>query len=458
MTRGTGLLPRTLPCRTALIAAAATLILLLGVRGHAAAQAYQVKTVAYFNGANGATGDEPAAGLIADGKGDYYGTTESGGATGTGTIFEYSASGGLRTLAAFNALSTGYIPCGDLLTNGNGTFYGTTQSGGTYGDGTIYQYSASGGIQTLASFNGINGAVPHSDLVMDGSGNLYAAVEYGGPGWNPINANGWGNGTIVKWSASGGLQAVVTFNGTNGANPVCDLLPDGHGGFYGTTTGGGPYYPALSAGALFDYSDSGGLQIITSFPLYENAQGIEPGGANDTAVLQPYGPLVPDGKGGFYGYVRKLFADGVVYLCDYLPSGGIQLLAAWDTASPTALISDGHGGVYGTTQWSSLYPPTVGDNNGNFFEYSPSTGFQTLATFNGADGSYPLGLVPDGEGDFYGTTQAGGIGFTGMPGTGAGTIFELVPASVPEPPASLSVIAMGCALALARVLRLRRHA
>jgi hypothetical protein len=114
--------------------------------------------------------------------------------------------------------------------------------------------------------------------------------------------------------------------------------------------------------------------------------------------------------------------------------------------------------VYGTTMYNSLYIPIAGNAQGSIFEYSPSSGFQTLATFNGTDGEYPQGIAADGNGDLFGTTQCGGIGYTGTPGTGGGTIFELVPASsVPEPPAGVFVIAMGGALTLARTHRLRRR-
>ena len=41
---------------------------------------------------------------------------------------------------------------------------------------------------------------------------------------------------------------LVTFNGTNGANPVGGLLADGHGNLFGTTGGGG----ANNLGTVFE--------------------------------------------------------------------------------------------------------------------------------------------------------------------------------------------------------------
>src|SRR5271165_5442956 len=55
-----------------------------------------------------------------------------------------------------------------------GNLFGTTQSGGANGDGTVFELAAgSGTITTLASFNGTNGANPETGLVRDPRGNLF---------------------------------------------------------------------------------------------------------------------------------------------------------------------------------------------------------------------------------------------------------------------------------------------
>jgi len=52
---------------------------------------------------------------------------------------------------------------------------------------------------------------------------------------------------------------------------------------------------------------------------------------------------------------------------------------------------------------------------------APSQTFQTLATFNGANGSYPTGaLIQGSDGNFYGTTLYGGT-------VGLGTVFQTTP-------------------------------
>lgn len=63
---------------------------------------------------------------------------------------------------------------------------------------------------------------------------------------------------------------------------------------------------------------------------------------------------------------------------------------------------------------------------------APSTaGFSVLVSFNGINGAHPSGrLIADSEGNFYGTTQAGGTGNCKAFGyNGCGTVFELSPSS-----------------------------
>jgi uncharacterized repeat protein (TIGR03803 family) len=194
-----------------------------------------IQTPASFNGTNGS---EPYAGLITDGKGNFYGTTRYGGngyvsgndQTGYGTVFCYSAS--TRTIsliAAFNG-TNGSQPRGALLSDGAGDFYGTTSEGGAYGLGTIFKCSLSGVITTVASFNGANGAYPICGLVVE-NGNLFGTTAAGGS---------FGVGTVFEYSASGGLRALASFNGANGAFPLTGLAMDGSGNLYGTTIWGGP--------------------------------------------------------------------------------------------------------------------------------------------------------------------------------------------------------------------------
>ena len=101
-------------------------------------------------GANCADGMWPIAGLLEATDGSFHGTTIAGGANGDanigGTIFKIDPAGALTTLYSFCSQTNcadGSRPYAGLLQGTNGSFYGTTYSGGAYygGDGTVFNLS-----------------------------------------------------------------------------------------------------------------------------------------------------------------------------------------------------------------------------------------------------------------------------------------------------------------------------
>jgi uncharacterized repeat protein (TIGR03803 family) len=101
-------------------------------------------------------GRNPMDSLIQASDGNLYGTTYNGGAnsspnclsnSGCGTIFKITTSGVLTTLYNFCGLPNcvdGNQPEAGLVQATNGTFYGTTYSGGTMGVGTVFSLSVEG--------------------------------------------------------------------------------------------------------------------------------------------------------------------------------------------------------------------------------------------------------------------------------------------------------------------------
>ena len=68
-----------------------------------------------------------------------------------------------------------------LIADAQGDLYGTTYSGGANGDGMIYELAAGSYTLTiLASFDGTNGANPMGNLLADAAGNLYGTTYLGG--------------------------------------------------------------------------------------------------------------------------------------------------------------------------------------------------------------------------------------------------------------------------------------
>lgn len=198
----------------------------------------ETESVIYsFAGGNNAS--YPQAGLIADGVGNFYGTTENGGGgncvtnaqQGCGTVFKLTPRGVEAVLYAFKGGSDGYFPLAGLLIDSNGNLYGTTSQGGAANSGTIFKISAR--TETiLLSFDGAaGGANPHAQLIADKRGNLYGTTIAGGTE---------NEGVVFKLSPAGKESVLHSFgSGSDGASPYAGLIADRSGNFYGTTSTGG---------------------------------------------------------------------------------------------------------------------------------------------------------------------------------------------------------------------------
>jgi uncharacterized repeat protein (TIGR03803 family) len=139
------------------------------------------ETVLHSFAANGEDGYSPAAGVILDSKDNVYGTTQMGGTTGFGTVFEVTAAGTETILHSFAGGEEGISPEGSLVFDTKGNLYGTTYYGGSFGFGTVFELTPSGVETTLHSFaRNPNGYSPFgTGLTIDASGNLYGTTEYG---------------------------------------------------------------------------------------------------------------------------------------------------------------------------------------------------------------------------------------------------------------------------------------
>src|ERR1035441_1873745 len=149
-----------------------------------------------------------------------------------GTVFKISTNGALTNLYSFTGGNDGANPYAVLVQGSDGSFYGTTMLGGTNGYGTVFQISSNGTLTTLYSFTGGNdGGNPAVGLVQGSDGSFYGTTEYGGTN----NA-----GTVFKISTNGALTTLYSFTGQNdGAEPLAGLVQGSDGSFYGTTWMGG---------------------------------------------------------------------------------------------------------------------------------------------------------------------------------------------------------------------------
>jgi uncharacterized repeat protein (TIGR03803 family) len=116
--------------------------------------------------------------------GYLYGTTTSGGTNNCGTVFKIDATGTLTNLHSFTGGNDGANPQGGIAQGSDGTLYGTAASGGASGSGTVFEISADGMFTVSHSFtsNGSDGSNPLSGLVQGSDGNFYGTTENGGVG------------------------------------------------------------------------------------------------------------------------------------------------------------------------------------------------------------------------------------------------------------------------------------
>ena len=137
-----------------------------------------ISIVYNFDGAQGAGVYPP---LVQGNDGYIYGSTISGGKFGQGVIFKLMASGSLTVLHDFgNTPSDGSQPVAGLVLAVNGNFYGVTTAGGTVGAGTIFQISPSGAYSVLYNFDGTNGANPWPTPLQHTNGKIYGITYAGG--------------------------------------------------------------------------------------------------------------------------------------------------------------------------------------------------------------------------------------------------------------------------------------
>jgi uncharacterized repeat protein (TIGR03803 family) len=359
---------------------------------------------------NGIDGADPQAGLIFDAAGNLYGTTFGGGAYGVGTVFELTpvADGGWTETVLHDFQNNGVDgvqPQASLILDAAGNLYGTTGSGGTYySGGTVFELMhESGGGWTekiLHNFNGTDGQNPCSSLLFDTAGNLYGTTQQGG-------AYSYGAVFELTPKADGSWKetALHNFNrnGRDGYEPLAGLVSDAAGNLYGTTGLGGSHDGGIVFELIstttgvwterilrsFNGTDgavpSGNLILDAAGDLYGTTEG---GGHNDGIVFE----LTPKTGGGWEETVLFRFTKG--------RAGGRTPLGG--------LVFDAAGRLYGTTIDRGL------DDGGTLFELGRSAGGWEEGILHQFDGRLKVGdepyagVIVDAAGNLYGTTSGGG--------------------------------------------------
>ena len=336
----------------------------------------------------GTDGAGPFGALHGDASGDFFGVTAAGGNKlacnrGCGTVFEITSGGSEKLLYAFSGGNDGLSPDGTLAADSSGNLYGTTGLGGSNancgghvgqaGCGTVFELTTGGSESILHTFSDwrSDGAYPSGTLALDKSGNIYGLTLSGGSD-SDCGLGSEGCGVLFEIS-TGAVESILHrfTGGSDGAYPSGNLVMDGPGNIYFTTTGGGgdtdcglgPY----GCGVLFKYA-GGALSVLHAFT-----------GGSDGAY--PIGALIADAGGDVFGTTG---GGGNTKNC-------------------------GLGGTYGC---------------GTVFEVAAGGTETVLHAFKGGknDGAYPTSGLLALKNELYGTTVTGG---TGCGKAGCGTVFEV---------------------------------
>ncbi len=309
-----------------------------------------------------------------------------------------------KLLYAFTGGADGGGPWGTPLYSGGQIYCTTFSGGGSAQAGTIFEYLITPPVGTaLYAFAGepYDGGAPMGGVITDGFGNFFGNTTQGG-----FLSKG------MVWEFSENTESPVQiFNGSDGATPEGNLFMDVSGDFYGTTSQGG----ANDSGILWAYN--GSIVELYSFGASQG-DGVAPA-SGILFVYEPnsgdvvlYGTTTEGGAhdwGTVYSLNINTKTETVLYSFHGVKDGGTPV---------GGLVLSSNGYLYGTTSAGGNANGTAG--NGVVFKLSLRTHQYSLVhTFTGADGSQPMAtLLPDGKGDYYGTTYAGGA-------HGYGTVFEI---------------------------------
>lgn len=247
-------------------------------------------------------GAQPLNGLVQGGNGNFFGTTNEGGANGNfGTVFMVTPGGGLNTLHSFCAdagCADGSFPRPLLIQSIDSEYYGTTGTDGAHLRGTVFKITSGGALMTLYAFCALagcaDGAGPVAGVVQDKDHNYYGTTAFGGI-TNAQCASGCG--TVFQLTPGGTLTTLHQFNSTDGAVPL-QLLRGSDNNLYGTTELGG----ANNQGTIFEITPTG---TFTSLHSFSGGDGVH-----------PQSGLMQDTDGSFYGTTELAGTfnnDGTVY-------------------------------------------------------------------------------------------------------------------------------------------------
>lgn len=363
----------------------------------------------------------PAAGLTSV-NGTFYGTTEYGGShnayclsnrTACGTVFSITTGGVEKVLHSFRgAPDDGGFPEASLIDVG-GTLYGTTFGGGKYGGapgaGTVFSITTAGTEKVLYSFRGSGD---------DGFWPEGRLIDVGGTLYGTTYFGGrYGGGTIFSITTGGTEKVLYEFRGppTDGNGPAAGLVNLG-GTLYGTTSIGGKYCLTKyeGCGTVFSVTTGGTEKVLHYFRGAPDDGGIPDGDLINLGGTL-YGTTSQGGK-----YCAVYGGCGTIFSITTRGAENVEYTFRGtpdDGRQPLAGLINTGATVYGTTANGG-----EADEGTVFFLDLPTSHEGLLRSFgHGTKGAAnPAAALIHGQGTLYGTTEFGGQ-------YGGGTVFTQTP-------------------------------
>lgn len=384
------------------------------------------------------TGGNPVGKLVLNGT-KFLGMCNTGGANGTGTIYEWDPASPNTVVKKYdfgvNNYDNAYRP-GATFTLFNSKFYSTTYNGGFNDQGTMFEYDyAAGTVTKKLNFNTAeNGRIPLGrPTLLNGKiyGTCYTAPQPDG-------------GCIWEYDPSTTVYSRkfnFDYNTSSGVGNHPTASPIAYNGkLYGTTNGGGlnnygvfyEFEPVTSSYAKKDFFNIGGFNVIGE-PTFYNGKfyGMtSAGGAGNNGIIYSYDPVTTvlvklydvqnsgtnTPSGGFTVYNNKLY--GATSSGGTGNYGGIIMYDPVANAASTVYHLP-VGGLMGiniqnvmTVYNNKLYGNTKNGGTGSYgviFEFDPATNNYTVAynytTVAGTGGYEPTGVLTLNGNKFYTITR-----------------------------------------------------
>ena len=337
-----------------------------------------------FNGTDEGFGPQGALCLAPNGK--LYGVTKRRGANDMGTLFEFDINTGQFTKKLDFDGANGSQPVAGMTLATNGKLYGTTENGGANGSGVLYEFDpATNTYSVKVNFIKVLGNYPISALTLGSNGKLYGTTLTGG-------SSSSDRGVIFEYDPSTNTytKLYIYTGGTDGSFAWASVAEGLDGKLYGTMPDGG----TSDLGHLysFDLSTSTYSRVydFTGWPNGTSPFGGRLCRASNGILygLTDSGPQGTAGPGIIYSFdpASSAFKKEYTFQYDQTETGGFI-----DMFSGLVQVNDAK--LYGMTTYGGLY------GYGTLFEYDlQAKKYTALTIFGSVEGSSPgkcmLMLIP----------------------------------------------------------------